>query len=136
MNHSRTTSLALLILRVSFGLTIAAHGLMKLPNWEKFVQNAGGLWLAVAAVSGELLGGLGLAAGLFTRLAAAGMAAVMFGIAFRHQFAHLAAIGTAKGNAFEYPFLVGVLALSFVLMGAGAYSLDALLRGRGRRLLG
>ena len=82
--------------------------------------------LAVCAVLGEFAGGLGLASGFLTRIAAAGVTSVMWFIAFKVQGAHqkLGEIGTGAGTKFEFPFLLGMVAFAFVLMGAGSYSLD------------
>lgn len=79
----------LLLLRVLVGVTFALHGFQKLLGWF----GGGGLdgtaaWFAslgfgsgrsaaVMAGSGEVVGGLGLAAGLLTPLAAAAMAGTM-----------------------------------------------------------
>lgn len=127
----RPVAAALLLLRVFFGLILAAHGAAKLGNLSGFLE-ANGHFAGLGAIAGELLGGLGLAVGLFTRVAAAGLCAVMFTIAFGWHAKAIAAIGTGPGTAFEYPFLAGVLGVAFVLAGAGPYSLDALLRKRRR----
>jgi uncharacterized membrane protein YphA (DoxX/SURF4 family) len=78
-------------------------------------------------VAGELGGGLGLATGLLTRLAGAGMAAVMWFVAFKIQgvLHHLNQIGTGDGTKWEYPLLAGLVGFAFLVMGAGDYSLDA-----------
>jgi putative oxidoreductase len=120
-----TTAAGLLLLRVSFGLMLAAHGVAKLLEFQAFVPRAGGTALAIGAILGELAGGLGLAAGFLTRLAGLGVATVMLTIAFTRQAQHLAAVGTGPGNAFEYPFLLGIVGVAFAIMGAGPFSLDA-----------
>src|SRR5580765_1870434 len=82
--------LGLLILRVVVGLTLAAHGSQKLFGWfggyglagtGSFLEQLGfrpGRVQAFLAGAAEAGGGLLLAAGLFTPLAAAAIVAVMF----------------------------------------------------------
>ncbi|HLL52242.1 MAG TPA: DoxX family membrane protein [Myxococcaceae bacterium] len=128
-----STAVGLLLFRVFFGLVIASHGLVKLGDFSGFAARSGGTLLALCAVAGELGGGLGLATGLLTRVAGAGVAAVMFFIAFTVQLANASALGTGKGTAFEYPFLLGMFGVAFVVMGAGPYSLDAVIQRRLKR---
>ena len=74
-------NLAMLILRVSFGLTLAAHGYAKvfqggrLPGTARWFDSIGmrpGAVHARLAAGTEILAGLGLAAGLLTSFSAAG----------------------------------------------------------------
>ena len=75
--------LAFLVLRVVFGLSIAAHGYNKVAKglegtarWFGSVGLRAPRWQARAAASTEIGAGLLLAAGLLTPLAAAGIIAV------------------------------------------------------------
>lgn len=119
-------SFGLLLIRLGFGLTLAMHGLPKLLHFSDFAAKQGSVLLAVCAIAGELGGGLGLAVGLLTRLAGAGLAAVMWFVAFKVQGAlqHLGQVGTGDGTKWEYPLLAGLVGFAFVVMGAGEYSLD------------
>jgi putative oxidoreductase len=128
----RSVAFGLLLLRVCFGLVVAAHGFAKLGNFSGFAAQNGGTLLALGAIAGELGGGLGLATGFLTRVAGAGMAAVMGYIALTVQLGNAAALGTGKGTAFEFPFLLAILGIAFVVMGPGPYSLDALVWRRRR----
>jgi len=65
--------------RIVFGLLFAMHGLSKLGATGKPAMT--GLMLVVGI--GELLVGLGLVTGLFTRLAAAGGIVIMLGAWFK-----------------------------------------------------
>jgi putative oxidoreductase len=127
---SKSHALALLLLRLSFGLTIAAHGARHLADFDAFVPKAGGTALALCAIAGELGGGLGLAFGLLTRLAGLGLGAVMLAIAFTKYPELARQLGTGAATAFEYPFLTGVLGVSFLFSGAGPFSLDEAFFGK------
>ena len=125
----------LLLLRVVVGATLAAHGAQKLFGWF------GGPGLAGAGVGFEALGftpgrrhalmaglvetggGLLLAAGLFTPLAAAIVASVMIVAAVS---AHLPRGFFAQNGGFEYTLVLGVAGLTPAFTGPGRLSLDAL----------
>lgn len=125
--------IALLLIRVAVGATLAAHGAQKLVGWfgghglagtAGFLESLGFrpgrpyAWLLGAA---ELVGGLALALGLLTPIAAAVVAAVMVGA--------IAAVHKDKGffaqaGGYEYPLVLAVAALATAFAGAGEYSLD------------
>lgn len=123
----------LLVLRVFAGLALAlAHGLGKVPPSEGFVGMVDGLGFpaptlfAWASGFAELVCGLLLAVGLLTRPAAFFIAVNMtVAVLFAHA-------GDAFGER-EKALLFGVIALTFLLTGAGRYSVDALLRRRAGR---
>ncbi|NUN51305.1 MAG: DoxX family protein, partial [Planctomycetaceae bacterium] len=77
--------------------------------------------LARAAAATEFFGGVCLALGLLTRFWAAGIAAVMAVAAWK---VHLAGGFSLQHNGFEYTFVLGILALSLVVQGGGALSMD------------
>jgi putative oxidoreductase len=125
--------LGLLILRLVVGLTLSAHGTQKLFGWfggyglagtggffEQLGFRPGRLHAAVAGFA-ETAGGLLLAAGLFTPLAAAAVIGVM-----------VVAVGSVhwpKGffvsnGGFEYNLTLAAGALAVALTGPGAFSLD------------
>ena len=68
----------------------------------------------------ELFGGLALVLGLFTRMTALGLAAVMAGAIF---FVHLPA-GFFAPNGFEFPLALMGGSIALALIGPGAWSLD------------
>ena len=124
--------LGLLILRVVVGLTLAAHGSQKLFGWfggyglagtGSFLEKLGfrpGKAQAFLAGLAEAGGGLLLAAGVFTPLAAAAIVAVMF-----------VAVVSVHGKGFfvqngglEYPMTLGTVATALAFIGPGALSLD------------
>lgn len=117
--------LALLWLRVSFGLTLAfTHGLSKLQDPGHFLEvvaqrgfPAPSL-LGWAAILSEVAGGIALALGLFTRTAGAFVAVTLFIAAFK---VHAADPFAKKELALAY----AAIGVAFVAAGAGRYSLDA-----------
>lgn len=131
--NSRSTDLGLLVLRVFTGLALAlAHGRGKFPPSERFIDGVARMGFplpevfAWGAAGAELIGGLLLALGLLTRPSAALIAFTMGTAAFvRH------APDPFSGK--EKALLFGIVALLFVLAGAGRYSIDAMLRGGKRR---
>ena len=125
--------LGLLIVRLVVGITLAAHGSQKLGRWfggggiagtapffEQLGFRPGRLHAALAGIA-ETGGGLLLAAGLLTPLAAAGLIAVM-----------VVAVGSVhwgKGfflqtGGFEYNLVLAAGALAVAFTGPGAISLD------------
>ena len=86
--------------------------------------------LALLSVAAEFLGGLGLIVGFLSRIAALGIAAVMIValIAVHGKFGFFMNwYGEKKGHGIEYHILVLALALTVMIKGAGAFSLDQIL---------
>lgn len=116
----------LLVLRVWFGLALAfSHGVGKLGNYEKFVAGVGGKHgipfpelTAPFAIASELVGGILLALGLFTRAAAVAIAGTMFVVAF---WVH----GSDPFMKKEFALAYAVAAIVVLIAGPGKYSLDA-----------
>jgi len=79
--------------------------------------------LARAAGATEFFGGACLALGLLTRFWAAGIASVMAVAVWKVHLANGFSLG--KGG-FEYCFVLGILALSLVVQGGGALSMDTM----------
>jgi putative oxidoreductase len=93
---------------------------------------------AFLAIAAEFFGGLGLLIGLFSRIAAFGIAIVMLvGIAIVHgQFGFFMNwSGNQKGEGFEYHLLVLAIAALIMVKGSGAFSADRVLSGAGRSVL-
>jgi putative oxidoreductase len=123
---------ALLILRLTAGLCLALnHGISKIPVKPELVagvQSAGfplpttSAWMAAL---GEFVGGLLLAAGLFTRAAALWVAGVMGGAAFvvhRRSFT-----GEAAFSDTEMAVLYLAIAIAFIGTGSSRTGLDQLI---------
>jgi len=126
----------ILIVRVLFGMAIAAHGSQKLfgafggyglEGTGRYFETLGfrpGVMFAAMSGLSELVGGLLLAIGLFTPVGAAvvlaSMCVAMFSVHLKNGF-------FAANNGIEMPFLFAAAALGVAFTGGGAYSLDALL---------
>lgn len=130
-------SLGLLMLRVVFGLAIAWHGFGKvfggMEEFSHFVESIHfplpAIFAWVAAL-GELLGGLAVAVGFLTRIAALFPAANMVvAILWVHWGQAPFKMGEPYPYGWELPalYLGGLLAVA--LCGPGKASADALLRG-------
>jgi len=131
-----TADLGLLLLRVGVGVPLSLHGFQKLFGWF----GGGGIrgtsaWFAslgfgdgrtatLLAGAGELLGGLGLAAGLLTPLPAAAVAGTMTTAALVNN-ATSGFWSVHKG--WELNGYLIVVALAVAVAGPGALSLDAAL---------
>jgi putative oxidoreductase len=129
-------AIGLLILRLVFGITIAAHGSQKLFGWfggggiagtapfmEQLGFRPGRLHAALAGLT-EAGGGLMLALGLFTPLAAAMIVSVML---VATVTVHLAKGFFLQNGGFEYNLTLATGALALAFTGPGAMSLDAAL---------
>jgi putative oxidoreductase len=130
------SDVGILVIRVLFGLAMAAHGTQKVFGWfggfglsgtggffEKLGFRPGRAFAAAAGLS-ELGGGVLLALGLFTPFGAAAILATMLVAIFS---VHLKSGFFAMVNGIELPFLYAAAAVGLAFMGAGAVSLDAVL---------
>ena len=123
------------MVRVAAGLMLMPHGAQKLFGWfggygvdatGQFFAAKLGLPASFALLAGliEVFGGLALAAGFLTRVAAA----LVFGLmAVAVIFVHLPIGYFWMTGGLEYPLMWGLVALAFVFRGGGRYSLDALI---------
>ena len=124
--------IALPLLRLTMGLILVPHGCQKLFGWfggagfEKFTGffdkmgwHPAAFWVALVALT-EIVGGLLLAFGFLTRFAAAAILIFMLNAMWATS---------AKGffwtqGGMEYSLLIGVVALVFLIKGAGRFSVD------------
>jgi putative oxidoreductase len=125
--------MGLLILRVVVGLLFIGHGTQKLFGWfggkgleehmrvmRKLDVHPAALW-ALLSAAGELFGGVGLALGLLTPLAAAAIIATMLVAILR---VHLPRGMWNTNGGMEFPLVMGTVAFVVGLVGPGLYSLD------------
>lgn len=136
-------SWAITVIRVALGVVFFAHGAQKVFGWfgghglkgttGYFVSIGIPLPVAYAACFLELLGGVGLLLGLFTRLAALAIIAVMAGAIAKvhrpHGFFINWELAPGKGHGLEANLAFIAMAVACVIAGGGALSLDALLKG-------
>ncbi len=129
-------ALGLLVLRVVAGLTFAAHGAQKtfgwwegpgMSGWRTGIERMGirpaPFW-AVVSAGVELFGGLLLALGLLTPLAAAALVGQSIVILLH---VHLAKGFWNRVGGIEFPLALGVIPLALIGTGPGSISLDAAL---------
>lgn len=129
------SALGLLLIRLVFGLTFAAHGTQKLFGWFGGHGVAGtGAWLesiglrpgkfqAVLAGASELIAGLLLSAGLWLPVAAVLITVAML-VAIAKVHGKNGYWATAGG--YEYNIAILVVAIGLALTGPGAYTILSL----------
>lgn len=132
---STTREIAFLIARILLGVILIAHG------WDKFAITglegvtgffdslgipAAGIAAPVAAVV-ELLGGILIILGVFTRIVAAFVGIDML---FAALFAHVSSGIFVTNNGWELTGAIGAGALLLIAVGAGAWSIDGVLAKR------
>jgi putative oxidoreductase len=131
--YARLDPFMLPMLRIMLGLILIPHGCQKAFGWfggagfARFTQifesigyKPGAVWLTLVILV-ELVGGLCLVLGLFSRVAAFGVALFMLNAVW---------FTSAKGffwtaQGFEYSLLILAVALVFMVRGSGDYSLDS-----------
>jgi putative oxidoreductase len=143
MEHLLATSdsWAITIVRVILGVIMFAHGSQKVLGWfgghglkgttGYFVSIGIPLPVAYLVCFTEFLGGISLVLGLFTRIAALGVAAVMVGAIVKvhlpNGFFMNWDLAPGKGHGFETNLALLAMALACVIAGGGALSIDRLL---------
>jgi putative oxidoreductase len=136
-----TNDPVLTIIRLTLGLIFFAHGAQKALGWfggYGFAETLGtfskmGMPVALGlfVILTEFLGSLALICGVFARVASGAIILLMAGaVAMVHvQFGfYMNWFGQQKGEGFEYHLLVIGLAVAVLIRGAGALSIDGLLR--------
>lgn len=121
------------IMRIATGLMLMPHGAQKLFGWfggygpaatgQFFAQNLGmepGIVFAVLAGLVEFFGGLALVLGLLTRPAALAVT-VLLGVTLTVHWGN--GYFWTNGGV-EYPLLWAFMAISILLQGGGAFSVD------------
>ena len=128
----------LAIARIILGVVFFPHGAQKMLGWfgghgfkntiQYFTTQAKlPSVLAFLVIGIEFFGSLELILGLFSRIAALGIIALMVGAVLKVHVLHgffMNWAGTQKGEGFEYHLLAIALALLIVVKGSGALSVD------------
>jgi len=132
MIDSRTAPYAALLLRVSLGVMFIAHAFLKifvftLPGTAQFFASVGfPEWTAYAVVAAELIGGVLLVAGVYSRWIALALVPVLLGAVTVHWGNGW--LFTAQNGGWEYPVFLIVVALVQALLGDGKYALVDVVR--------
>lgn len=130
-----SSDVAVLILRLVLGLTLAAHGLNKFfgggripgtAGWFESIGMKPGRFHAVVAAGTETAAGLGLAAGLLTPIPAAGFVALMAVAVWTVHRPHGFFI---LNQGWEYNLVLAAGAVVVAMLGPGRLSLDWLIFG-------
>ncbi len=128
----RLQPLALLVMRLSLGVIMVAHGYQKvfggLHHHAQFVASLGlPAWSGYVSSFTEFLCGLMILTGFFSRLAAF---AICIDLAVAIWKVHWHNGLTGNGGV-EFPLAAATLAFALIFFGAGPISLDHILRGGG-----
>ena len=137
-------SAAPLLARLTLGLVMFPHGAQKALGWFGGYGFEGTMAfftqtmhvpapLALLAIAAEFLGALGLVTGLLGRVAAFGvgftMLVAMLTVHLQNGF-FMNWFGAQKGEGIEFFLLAIALAVTVMIKGSGALSLDRLLTSR------
>lgn len=120
-------AVGLLLLRLVAGAAMLLHGWPKIQapfSWMPAEAPVPGILQALAAVSEFFGGGLGWLVGFLTPLASLGMLATMTVAVMFHAGRGDPFVGQG-GPSYELALLYWMLALLFLLIGPGRFSLDA-----------
>ncbi len=137
------SGIAGLLLRLTLAVVMFPHGAQKALGWfggqgfaptiAFFTGSGIPPGLALVVIVTEFLGPLGLAVGLLTRVVAFGliceMLVAIISVHWPHGF-FMNWTGTQQGEGFEYHVLMIGMALTVLIVGAGAWSIDRALAGR------
>ena len=130
MIDNRTAPWAALVLRVTLGVMFIAHALLKyavftLPGTAKFFESLGLPGpLAYLVFWAELIGGVLILAGVYSRWVAAALIPILLGAAWAH--AGNGWVFSAPNGGWEYPVFLAAAAAVQALLGDGKYSLTTL----------
>jgi putative oxidoreductase len=131
----RLQPLALLVMRLTLGIIMSLHGYHKVfGGLAHFAHMVGGMglpaWLGYVSAFTELVGGLLLLVGFFTRPAAFAIC-VNLCVAIWKVHLHNGLMGSPDRPGFEFPLAAATLAFGLIFLGAGPISIDHVLRGGG-----
>jgi len=127
MIDARLAPYGIFVSRVALGLMFIAHALLKyvvftIPGFAAFLGQAGfPEVLAWPTVLAELLGGVAIVLGVYSRVVALALIPVLVGALFVHV--PNGWLFTAANGGWEYPAFLVVAAVSHVLTGEGAFAL-------------
>lgn len=121
--------IALLLMRVMVGVAFVIHGLPKIQHpaaWLSPMMPGVPAWLQAVAAFAEFAGGIALVAGfltpIFAFLIACNMIVAIFFVLVPHGAVFVS--NAPHGQSYELPAAYLVMAVAFILIGPGAYSID------------
>jgi putative oxidoreductase len=127
MIDPRTAPYAALLLRISLGVLLLAHGLLlkvftfTIPGTVGFFESIGYPgFFAYLVILGEIGGGLALILGLWTRPIALMLLPIMIGATLQH--AGNGWLFTAPNGGWEFPAFWTVMLVVQALLGDGAFA--------------
>jgi putative oxidoreductase len=121
---ARFTDLSLLLLRLMVGLifvTSAYHHLKDPATRAKSIGMSKGFTIFLGAA--ELSGGLGVAFGVLTQLAAIGLIVIMLGAIQKKIFVWHTGFWGEKGSGWHYDLMIILMNLVIICTNGGAYVL-------------
>jgi len=135
----------LTLLRLVLGIVFFLHGSQKVFGWFGGYGFSGTMHFftgmmhipapfAFLAIMAEFLGGIGLIVGLLARVAAFGIFVNMCVAVMMVHFANgpfMNWAGNQKGEGYEYHLLAIIVAVTIMIRGAGAFSVDHALASKG-----
>ena len=127
MNNETLQSHGTALLRVSLGIMILAHGLLKIlvftpAGTAGFFASVGlPAWTAYPVILAEVAGGVALIGGLWTRLVSLALVPVLIGATIVH--AGNGWVFSNPGGGWEYPLFWTVALIAQALLGSGSFAL-------------
>jgi putative oxidoreductase len=132
--NDKRLSTALLLVRLIFGVAMAYHGFPKLQHMTTWMGPDTGIptiFIALAAIA-ESIGGIAIALGALTPVAAFGNACTMLVAALYHISKGDPFVAKGGGGSWELAGVYLVLSIALMLTGPGRFSLDAIITKKWR----
>jgi len=128
----RLQPLALFVMRLSLGVIMVAHGYQNtfrhLHDHVHLVASLGlPAWLGYVSSFTELLGGLLILVGLFTRPAAFAVCIDLVVAIWKIHWHN----GLMAEHGYEFPLAIATIAFALIFFGGGQIAIDHVLRGGG-----
>ncbi|MCU1301380.1 MAG: hypothetical protein JWQ87_1664 [Candidatus Sulfotelmatobacter sp.] len=121
---ARFTDLGLLLLRLMVGLVFVTSGYSHLKDPATRAKSIGmSKAFTIVLGAGELAGGLGVAFGVLTQLAAFGLIVIMLGAIWKKISAWHTGFWGEKGSGWHYDLMLILMNLVIAFTNGGAYVL-------------
>ena len=131
---NRLQPFAQLVMRLALGAIMIAHGYHKVwGGFHHHMEFVGSLglpaWLAYLSAGTEFFGGIAIVLGLFTRFFALAIVIEMAVAIWKVHFKN----GLMGASGYEFPLVVGVIALALLCFGGGPWGFNFGRSGGGLR---